>query len=53
MGEQVLQALFVIMVVFLVLVILYALIKVFTAIVRSVEVHILSRGSADVKKGGA
>jgi Na+-transporting methylmalonyl-CoA/oxaloacetate decarboxylase gamma subunit len=51
MGEQVLSALFVMMVVFLVLVILYVLMKVFSAIVRAIETNIID--SNDVKKGGA
>ncbi|MDR3225735.1 MAG: hypothetical protein LBT52_05525 [Clostridiales Family XIII bacterium] len=50
-GDQVLSALFVMLVVFVVLVILYVLIKVFTAIVRGVETNILSQ--EDDRKGGA
>jgi len=50
-GNQVLSALFVMLVVFIVLIILYVLIKVFTAVVRGVETYILNE-KVD-KKGGA
>jgi hypothetical protein len=51
MGNAVLSALFVMLVVFCALVVLYVLVKVFTAVVRGVETKFLSGG--DGKEGGA
>jgi hypothetical protein len=54
MTESILSALFVMLVVFTGLVILYVLMRVFTAVVRAIEVNALNRnGDQADQKGGA